>query len=77
MASILAPLAVLCAPGPLLLCGVLLAPVGAVLGHAARWQARRSGESESGLALVGIAAGWALTLVLLAAITVGVLLSRD
>ncbi|QSB15350.1 DnaJ domain-containing protein [Natronosporangium hydrolyticum] len=74
--SILLPLAVLvCAPGPLLLCGVLLAPVGAVLGHVARWRARRAGLPEPGLALVGIAIGWGLTVVLIVTITVGVMVS--
>lgn len=76
-ASILVPLAaVVCAPGPLLLCGVLLAPVGAVLGHVARRQAQRNGRPGSGLAVAGIVAGWGLTAVLLAAIVVGVLISR-
>jgi hypothetical protein len=77
-ASILVPLAaVVCAPGPLLFCGVLLAPVGAVLGHVARWQARRNGRPASGLALVGIVAGWALTGLLVTAIGVAVLIGRD
>jgi hypothetical protein len=38
----------------------LLGGVGAVLGHVARRQVRRSGEEGDGLALAGIIVGWIL-----------------
>jgi hypothetical protein len=74
-ASILVSIAAVCLPGPLLF-GWYLGPIGALLGHAARWQIRRSGEAGAGLALAGIAVGWGLTVMAVAATAVGVLISR-
>ena len=74
-ASILVCIAAVCLPGSLLF-GWYLAPVGALLGHTARWQIRRSGEAGAGLALAGIVVGWGLTVAAVAATAVGVLISR-
>jgi hypothetical protein len=67
------------------LCGLLCVPTfgltgipAVVLGHMARSEIRRSGEGGDGLALTGLVlgwlstAGWALVMVLVAAVTVTV-----
>jgi hypothetical protein len=45
----------------LVLAVVGLAPVGAVLGHVARRQIKRTGETGDGVALAAIIVGWTLT----------------
>ena len=48
----------------LALCGLgcgITAPVGAIMGHVARGQIRRTGEGGAGMALAGIIVGWILT----------------
>jgi hypothetical protein len=75
-ASMLVGIAAVCLPGTLLF-GLYLGPVVALLGHAARWQIRRSGEAGAGLALAGIMVGWGLTVAAVAATAVGVLISRS
>ena len=44
-----------------ILCGGLLSFVGAILGHVALGQIKRTGQSGRGLAIGGIATGWAVT----------------
>jgi hypothetical protein len=44
-----------------ILCGGLLSFVGAILGHVALGQIKRSGQNGRGLAVAGVAIGWAVT----------------
>jgi Domain of unknown function (DUF4190) len=46
--------------------GGLVAALGAIFGHVARWQIARRGEGGGGMALAGIIIGWLLTAVGLA-----------
>jgi hypothetical protein len=48
-------------------CLGLSAPVGAILGHVARAQIRRSGENGDNMALTGIIVGWIVTALAVAA----------
>ncbi len=41
--------------------GVVIAPVGAVLGHVALSQIKRTGQGGQGAAMAGVIVGWALT----------------
>ena len=43
------------------LCGGLLSFVGAILGHVALGQIKRTGQGGRGLAIGGIVTGWAVT----------------
>ncbi|MEY4311055.1 MAG: hypothetical protein RLZ71_981 [Actinomycetota bacterium] len=57
----------------LLLCGGTLSFVGAILGHVALGQIKRTGQPGRGLAIGAIATGWAVTgLWLIFALIVGV-----
>ncbi len=42
----------------LAMCGGLISPVGAILGHISRRQIRTRGEQGDGLALAGVIVGW-------------------
>lgn len=72
-ASLFTAVAAVCLPS---LCTAPLGLFGAALGHAARWQIRRTGEAGGGLALAGVVVGWAAVVVTLGATAVGVLISR-
>ncbi|GHJ46223.1 hypothetical protein Cs7R123_35650 [Catellatospora sp. TT07R-123] len=41
--------------------GVIIGPIGAILGHVARKRLRANGEDGDGMALAGIIVGWILT----------------
>jgi hypothetical protein len=41
--------------------GAVIAPVGAILGHVALNQIKRTDEEGRGMALAGVIVGWALT----------------
>jgi hypothetical protein len=54
LASMIVALCGICVGGP------IAGLVGAILGHVARRQVRRSGQDGAGMALTGIIVGWAL-----------------
>ena len=66
LASMIVSLCAICA-------GVIPALVGAILGHVARRQIRRTGQDGAGMALTGIIVGWAVVAIYagLVAILVG------
>ena len=58
-----------------LVCAILFAPLGIVLGHIARRQINRSGEGGLGLATAGLIIGYIFTAILLVAIVVAIVLA--
>jgi hypothetical protein len=50
-----------------LVCAILVAPAGIVLGYVARSQIRRTGEAGGGMATAALIIGWVLTILGIAA----------
>jgi hypothetical protein len=49
--------------------GGIIGAVGAILGHVARRQIKRTGENGAGMALAGIIVGWIATALFVVAVT--------